>query len=112
MAARHRGVRVRVITDVEQQKGQGSDAERIRQAGIALRYDLEDKYHMHHKVRSRRRRGIAMSRPARRGGGWGITGGMPDAQTSLFRVRAVCHSGRRPPPQWQLQLDEAGERAQ
>ena len=62
-AHRHRGVRVRVITDVEQQKGQGSDAERIRQAGIALRYDLEDKYHMHHKVRSRRRRGIAMGRP-------------------------------------------------
>ena len=57
-----------MITDVEQQKGQGSDAERIRQAGIALRYDLEDKYHMHHKVRSRRRRGIAMSRP---GGGTG-----------------------------------------
>lgn len=73
-AHRHRGVRVRVITDVEQQRGQGSDAERIRQAGIALRYDLEDKYHMHHKVRSRRRRGIAMSRPCTRPPG-GVGGG-------------------------------------
>ena len=65
-AHRHRGVRVRVITDVEQQKGQGSDAERIRQAGIALRYDLEDKYHMHHKVRGRvKGQGVNEPPPAR-----------------------------------------------
>ncbi|EOD16748.1 hypothetical protein EMIHUDRAFT_117229 [Emiliania huxleyi CCMP1516] len=48
-AHRHRGVRVRVITDDEQAKQTGSDAARLREAGVPLEMDADFRYHMHHK---------------------------------------------------------------
>jgi phosphatidylserine/phosphatidylglycerophosphate/cardiolipin synthase-like enzyme len=43
-----KGVRVRVITDNDKQYDGGSDIERLRGAGIALKVD-ESEHHMHHK---------------------------------------------------------------
>jgi phosphatidylserine/phosphatidylglycerophosphate/cardiolipin synthase-like enzyme len=46
--AHARKVRVRVITDNDKQYDGGSDVERLRGAGIALKVD-ETEHHMHHK---------------------------------------------------------------
>lgn len=46
--AHRRGVRVRVVTDDLKSLDEGSDAERLRKAGLALRYDASE-HHMHHK---------------------------------------------------------------
>ena len=43
-----KGVRVRIITDNDKQYDGGSDIERLRGAGIALKVD-ETEHHMHHK---------------------------------------------------------------
>jgi phosphatidylserine/phosphatidylglycerophosphate/cardiolipin synthase-like enzyme len=48
LAAHSRRVAVRVITDNDKQYDQGSDIERLRAAGIALRVDITE-HHMHHK---------------------------------------------------------------
>jgi phosphatidylserine/phosphatidylglycerophosphate/cardiolipin synthase-like enzyme len=48
LAAHARKVRIRIITDNDKQYDQGSDIERLRGAGIALRVD-ETEHHMHHK---------------------------------------------------------------
>jgi mitochondrial cardiolipin hydrolase len=48
LAAFARGVAVRIITDNEKQYDAGSDIERLRRAGIALKVD-ESEHHMHHK---------------------------------------------------------------
>lgn len=48
MAAYQRRVVVRVITDNDKQYDHGSDIERLRGAGIALKVD-ETEHHMHHK---------------------------------------------------------------
>jgi cardiolipin hydrolase len=48
LAAHTRKVRVRIITDNDKQYDAGSDIERLRGAGIALRVD-ESEHHMHHK---------------------------------------------------------------
>jgi phosphatidylserine/phosphatidylglycerophosphate/cardiolipin synthase-like enzyme len=48
LEAHARGVRVRVITDNDKQYDGGSDIERLRGAGIALKVD-ETEHHMHHK---------------------------------------------------------------
>lgn len=47
-AHRHRGVRVRVLTDSEQGKNPGADNDEIAAAGIELRVDGGN-HHMHHK---------------------------------------------------------------
>jgi mitochondrial cardiolipin hydrolase len=46
--AHARNVRVRVITDNDKQYDGGSDVERLRRAGVALKVD-ETEHHMHHK---------------------------------------------------------------
>jgi mitochondrial cardiolipin hydrolase len=46
--AHGRKVRVRIITDNDKQYDGGSDIERLRSAGIALKVD-ETEHHMHHK---------------------------------------------------------------
>ncbi len=48
LAAHRRQVRVRVITDDEKSRDLGSDVLRMRDAGIAVRFDC-DPNHMHHK---------------------------------------------------------------
>jgi phosphatidylserine/phosphatidylglycerophosphate/cardiolipin synthase-like enzyme len=48
VAAHRRGVVVRIITDNDKQFDQGSDIERLRGVGIALKVD-ESEHHMHHK---------------------------------------------------------------
>lgn len=48
LAAHARKVRVRIITDNDKQFDGGSDVERLRRAGIALKVD-ETEHHMHHK---------------------------------------------------------------
>lgn len=48
VAAHQRRVVVRIITDNDKQYDQGSDIERLRGAGIALKVD-ETEHHMHHK---------------------------------------------------------------
>jgi mitochondrial cardiolipin hydrolase len=48
IAAHERGVAVRVLTDNDKQYDGGSDVERLRRAGIALKVD-ETEHHMHHK---------------------------------------------------------------
>jgi mitochondrial cardiolipin hydrolase len=48
VAAHRRGVFVRIITDNDKQYDQGSDIERLREAGIAVAVD-ESEHHMHHK---------------------------------------------------------------
>ncbi len=48
VAAHQRGVLVRVITDNDKQYDGGSDIERLRRAGVALKVD-ETEHHMHHK---------------------------------------------------------------
>jgi phosphatidylserine/phosphatidylglycerophosphate/cardiolipin synthase-like enzyme len=48
LAAHQRGVAVRIITDNDKQHDFGSDVERLRSAGIALRVDITE-HHMHHK---------------------------------------------------------------
>ena len=48
VAAHLRGVVVRIITDNDKQYDQGSDIERLRGAGVALKVD-ESEHHMHHK---------------------------------------------------------------
>jgi phosphatidylserine/phosphatidylglycerophosphate/cardiolipin synthase-like enzyme len=48
LAVHARKIRVRIITDNDKQYDQGSDIERLRGAGIALRVD-ETEHHMHHK---------------------------------------------------------------
>jgi mitochondrial cardiolipin hydrolase len=48
LAAQQRRVVVRVITDNDKQHDVGSDIERLRGAGIALRVDMTE-HHMHHK---------------------------------------------------------------
>ena len=47
--AHKRGVTVRIITDDEAMKGNGADAQRCSDAGIAVRTDNEVQYHMHNK---------------------------------------------------------------
>jgi mitochondrial cardiolipin hydrolase len=47
-AHERKGVRVRVITDNDKQYDGGSDIERLRRAGVALKVD-ETEHHMHHK---------------------------------------------------------------
>jgi hypothetical protein len=46
--AHHRGVHVRIISDNDKATDPGSDADRLRDAGIELRVD-HTAYHMHHK---------------------------------------------------------------
>ena len=48
VAAHERGVAVRVITDNDKQYDGGSDVDRLRRAGVALKVD-ETEHHMHHK---------------------------------------------------------------
>jgi phosphatidylserine/phosphatidylglycerophosphate/cardiolipin synthase-like enzyme len=48
VAAHQRGAVVRIITDNDKQFDQGSDIERLRGAGVALKVD-ESEHHMHHK---------------------------------------------------------------
>ena len=48
IAAHRRKIRVRIITDDLKSLDLGSDAERLRDAGIPLRFDA-DPNHMHHK---------------------------------------------------------------
>lgn len=48
-AAHQRGVKVRIVTDDEAMKGKGADSERMSAAGIPVRCDSEEKYHMHNK---------------------------------------------------------------
>lgn len=48
LTAHRRQVRVRIITDDMKSLDRGSDVERLRDAGIALRFDV-DPNHMHHK---------------------------------------------------------------
>jgi phosphatidylserine/phosphatidylglycerophosphate/cardiolipin synthase-like enzyme len=48
LAAHQRRVAVRIITDNDKQYDQGSDIERLRRAGLALRVDMTE-HHMHHK---------------------------------------------------------------
>jgi mitochondrial cardiolipin hydrolase len=48
LAAHVRKIRIRIITDNDKQYDAGSDIERLRGAGIALRVD-ESEHHMHHK---------------------------------------------------------------
>lgn len=48
VAAHRRGVAVRVLTDNDKQFDGGSDIERLRRAGIAVKVD-ETEHHMHHK---------------------------------------------------------------
>ena len=48
VAAHRRGVAVRVLTDDEKAEDEGSDIERLHQAGIPLRTD-RTMHHMHHK---------------------------------------------------------------
>lgn len=46
--AHRRGVALRVITDDEKSRDQGSDVGRLRRAGIPVRFD-HSRFHMHHK---------------------------------------------------------------
>jgi len=48
IAMHERGVHVRVITDDDQAKSQGSDIARLKAAGIVCKVD-HSPYHMHHK---------------------------------------------------------------
>jgi len=48
LAAHARRVEIRIITDNDKQYDAGSDIERLRSAGIALKVD-ETEHHMHHK---------------------------------------------------------------
>ena len=48
LAAQERRVALRIITDNDKQYDGGSDVERLRNAGIALKVD-ETEHHMHHK---------------------------------------------------------------
>jgi phosphatidylserine/phosphatidylglycerophosphate/cardiolipin synthase-like enzyme len=48
VAAHQRGVVVRIITDNDKQYDLGSDIERLRGVGVALKVD-ESEHHMHHK---------------------------------------------------------------
>jgi len=48
VAAHQRGVAVRIITDNDKQYDGGSDIDRLRRAGVALKVD-ESEHHMHHK---------------------------------------------------------------
>tara|TARA_B110000285_G_C14980789_1_gene541250 strand:- start:206 stop:991 length:786 start_codon:yes stop_codon:yes gene_type:complete len=47
--AHKRGVKVRIITDDEAMKGKGADAQRCSDAGIPVRTDSEERFHMHNK---------------------------------------------------------------
>ena len=47
--AHQRGVKVRIVTDDEAIKGKGADAQRCADAGIPVRTDDDERYHMHHK---------------------------------------------------------------
>ena len=49
IAAHKRGVTVRIITDDEAMKGKGADAQRCSDAGIPVRTDNEERFHMHNK---------------------------------------------------------------
>jgi len=49
IAAHNRGVKVRIITDDEAMKGKGADAQRCSDAGIPVRTDSEERFHMHNK---------------------------------------------------------------
>lgn len=48
LAARQRGVRIRVLTDDDKSGDVGSDIEELRRAGVSVRMDRSE-YHMHHK---------------------------------------------------------------
>lgn len=48
MAAHQRGVKVRVVTDLQQSENLGSDIQKMRACGIEVRND-QDTFHMHHK---------------------------------------------------------------
>ena len=47
--AHKRGVKVRIITDDEAMKGKGADSQRCSDAGIPVRTDNNEQYHMHNK---------------------------------------------------------------
>ncbi len=49
VAAMKRGVTVRIISDDEQVKQQGSDILRLQSAGIPVKVDMSPAFHMHHK---------------------------------------------------------------
>ena len=49
LAAKERGVTVRIITDDEAMKGKGADTQRMADEGIECRTDSEEQYHMHNK---------------------------------------------------------------
>ena len=49
VAAMRRGVAVRVISDDEQVKQQGSDILRLQAAGVPVKVDSSPAFHMHHK---------------------------------------------------------------
>lgn len=48
LVAKQRGVALRIITDNDKQYDGGSDIDRLRRAGIAVKVD-ETEHHMHHK---------------------------------------------------------------
>ncbi|HET7542437.1 MAG TPA: phospholipase D-like domain-containing protein [Polyangiaceae bacterium] len=48
LAARQRGVTLRIITDNDKQYDEGSDIARLRDAGVSIRVDGDER-HMHHK---------------------------------------------------------------
>lgn len=47
--AHKRGVAVRIITDDEAMKGKGADSQKCSDAGIPVRTDSEERFHMHNK---------------------------------------------------------------
>jgi phosphatidylserine/phosphatidylglycerophosphate/cardiolipin synthase-like enzyme len=48
LAARQRGVALRIVTDNDKQYDEGSDIARLRDAGVSIRVDGDER-HMHHK---------------------------------------------------------------
>ncbi len=48
MSAHRRGVKLRIITDDDKSLDRGSDVDRLKRAGLAVRVD-QSEYHMHHK---------------------------------------------------------------
>ena len=48
MSAHRRGVKLRIITDDDKSLDRGSDVDRLKRAGVAVRVD-QSEYHMHHK---------------------------------------------------------------
>ena len=48
LSAHRRGVKLRIITDDDKSLDRGSDIDRLKRAGVAVRVDRSE-YHMHHK---------------------------------------------------------------